>query len=84
MRSTSKQSLSAVARSRVLEALIVLLGLLALTPAPARACPDCEAGRRARTQVLGESFGSRLLAILSPFLVPAAIAAFVEAKRTKM
>jgi hypothetical protein len=54
--------------------------VLAWTSGTAQACPDCEAGRRARTAVWHEEFAGRVLAVLSPFLIPLALAGLIEAK----
>jgi len=47
--------------------------------APAEACPDCAAGRRARSEVFREGFGANLLVALLPFLTIGAICVRVEA-----
>jgi hypothetical protein len=51
---------------------------LALTGATARACPDCDIGRVARTQFWNDNFGTNLAVALAPFVVIAIVTLWAD------
>jgi hypothetical protein len=56
----------------------VLMLALALSSAPAAACPHCAEGRQARSEVLTEGFAFNLAACALPFLLIAAVCVRAE------
>ncbi len=49
-----------------------------ISSAEAQACPDCEAGRRARASVFDQDFGRNLAVAVAPFAVIAALSVAVH------
>ena len=66
----------ALTRASVALSAFVLVASL-LSAAEAEACPDCEAGRRARASVFDRDFGRNLAVAVAPFAVIAAVSGAV-------
>ena len=67
-------------RAALARAAVVALTILVMTPlaGPLAACPSCDTGRQARSDVWNDDFAQHLLFAALPFLVIGAICVHVE------